>query len=110
MKATNTNESRRKQEVSRIRRPRASEGEGSEGKRGSRRARHGDVFPAGALVRESGIYEVLHDSEHRPAHEVVMIAEDLFPYCDVCQGKVRYRVIRTAPYIFSDEDFEEPSN
>ncbi len=75
---------------------------------GARRARHGDIFPAGSLVRESGIYEVLHEGEHRSAHEVVMIAEDLFPQCDGCQGRVRYRVVRTAPYIFSDEDFEEP--
>jgi hypothetical protein len=75
----------------------------------SRRLRHGDIFPAGSAVRESGIYEVLHDQDHRPSHEVVMIADNLFPACDLCDASVRYRVVRTAPYIFSDEDFEEPS-
>ena len=39
-----------------------------------------------------------------------MIADDLFPTCDVCESRVRYRVLRTAPYIFSDEDFENPGN
>lgn len=77
---------------------------------GSRRTPHGEIFIAGSPVRESGIYEVLHDANHRSAHEVVMIANDLFPACDVCDNRVRYRVLRTAPYIFSDEDFEDPEN
>jgi hypothetical protein len=75
-----------------------------------RRTPHGEIFVAGSIVHESGIYEVLHDLNHRTAHEVVMIAEDLFPACDVCENRVRYRVLRTAPYIFSDEDFEEPGS
>ena len=36
-----------------------------------------------------------------------MIANDHFPTCDSCMDRVRFRLIRTAPYIFSDEDFEE---
>lgn len=76
---------------------------------GPRRSHHGEVFVAGSIVRESGIYEVLHDGDHREIHEVVMISDDLFPTCDVCADRVRYRVVRTAPYIFSDVDFEEPA-
>jgi hypothetical protein len=76
----------------------------------SRRVPHGELFAAGSVVRESGIYEVLHDLGHRSAHEVVMIAEELFPTCDVCDDRVRYRVLRTAPYIFSDVDFEDPKD
>ena len=75
---------------------------------GPRRTGHGEIFVAGSVVRESGIYEVLHDLEHRTSHEAVMIADDRFPACEVCDERVRYRVVRTAPYIFSDEDFEEP--
>ena len=78
--------------------------------RESRRVPHGELFVAGSVVRESGIYEVLHDLGHRTAHEVVMIAEEVFPACDVCADRVRYRVLRTAPYIFSDVDFEEPKD
>ncbi|MGA2372934.1 MAG: hypothetical protein ACLPPV_12910 [Candidatus Korobacteraceae bacterium] len=58
-------------------------------------------------MRQSGIYEVMHDRAHREAHEVVMISGDRFPDCEICQEKVRFRLIRTAPYIFQDEDFEE---
>jgi hypothetical protein len=76
----------------------------------SRRTPHGEVFLAGTTVRESGIYEVLHDSSHRTPHEVVMIAKDLFPVCEVCEKRVRYRVLRSAPYIFSDADFDPPKD
>jgi hypothetical protein len=81
---------------------------GAPSDRNSRRIPHGEIFVAGSTVRESGIYEVLHDVEHRAIHEVVMISDDLFPPCDTCEYRVKYRVVRTAPYIFSDEDFEEP--
>jgi hypothetical protein len=68
---------------------------------GSRRYRSGDV------VRQSGIYEVIHDREHRETHEVVMISGTHFPDCETCKEKVRFRLVRTAPYIFRDSDFEE---
>jgi len=67
----------------------------------------GPVFSAGETVRETGIYEVIHDGAHRSAHEVVMLNGDAFPACDTCAAKVRFRLIRTAPYIFQDADFEE---
>jgi hypothetical protein len=61
----------------------------------------------GEEVPQSGIYEVVHDRAHREAHEVVMISGEHFPDCETCKDKVRFRLIRTAPYIFQDEDFEE---
>jgi hypothetical protein len=76
-------------------------------------SRHGGERPGGRryrfgeVVRQSGIYEVIHDRNHREAHEVVMISGEYFPDCDTCKEKVRFRLIRTAPYIFQDEDFEE---
>ncbi len=69
---------------------------------------NGESYPAGTSVRQSGIYEVVHHREHRPAHEVVMLAEDVFPTCDTCGEQVRFRLVRTAPYIFQDADFEDP--
>jgi hypothetical protein len=66
----------------------------------------GETFNSGDVVRHTGIYEVLHDGHHRTAHEVVMHVGDLFPACDSCDERVKFRVIRTAPYIFDDEDFE----
>jgi len=75
----------------------------------SRRAERpaGPLFAAGETVRETGIYEVLHDRNHREAHEAVMLHGDAFPFCDSCKDRVRFRLVRTAPYIFHDEDFEE---
>jgi hypothetical protein len=66
----------------------------------------GDVFNSGDVVRHTGIYEVIHDGHHRTAHEVVMHVGDFFPACDTCDDRVKFKVIRTAPYIFDDEDFE----
>ena len=64
-------------------------------------------YRAGDSVRQSGIYEVVHDRDHRETHEVVMISGEHFPDCETCKDKVRFRLVRTAPYIYQDEDFEE---
>jgi hypothetical protein len=66
----------------------------------------GETFNSGEVVRYTGIYEVIHDLHHREAHEVVMHVGDSFPTCDNCGDRVKFKVIRTAPYIFDDEDFE----
>ena len=70
---------------------------------------HGPDFRPGDTVRETGIYEVIHDRSHRAAHEVVLVGAETFPPCDSCGDRVRFRLVRTAPYIFSDEDFETGS-
>src|SRR5690349_12350581 len=85
---------------------RASNGSSKEGP-GRRPAAHGPQMRPGDPVRESGIYEVIHGREHRQAHEVVMLKGTAFPLCDSCDDNVRFRLVRTAPYIFQDGDFEE---
>ena len=82
---------------------------------GKRPPRHGKdpspvekTYRAGEMVRQSGIYEAIHEGAHRMAHEVVMIEADVFPACDTCSDQVRFRMVRTAPYIFTDADFEKP--
>ena len=81
---------------------------GSSGDPRSHRERIGDGsrFKPGDLVRETGIYEILHDGDHRTVHEAVMLANDEFPNCETCRERVRFRLVRTAPYIFHDDDFE----
>ena len=74
---------------------------------GAGRSGEGRRHGAGEVVRQSGIYEVVHDREHREVHEVVMISGERFPDCETCKAKVQFRLVRTAPYIFQDEDFEE---
>jgi hypothetical protein len=67
--------------------------------------RDGRRYRPGDTIRQSGIYEVIHDRDHREVHEAVMIGGERFPDCETCKDKVRFRLIRTAPYIFQDEDF-----
>ena len=67
----------------------------------------GPEFKPGDPVKQTGIYEVVHDSGHRNPHDAVMLANDLFPACDTCFERVRFRLVRTAPYIFEDDDFED---
>ena len=66
---------------------------------------HPHIFKAGQVVRETGIYEVLHERQHRSAHDALMYRDEEFPACDQCGNGVRFKIIRTAPYIFDDEDF-----
>jgi hypothetical protein len=77
---------------------------------GPPRSRHersnGPRFKPGDPIKETGIYEVIHEGGHRAAHEAVMLADDRFPACDTCFERVRFRLVRTAPYIFDDADFE----
>jgi hypothetical protein len=67
-----------------------------------------ETYRAGEIVTQSGIYEAIHEGTHRGPHDVVMIESDLFPPCDTCSDQVRFRLVRTAPYIFTDDDFEKP--
>jgi hypothetical protein len=86
---------------------RAKNGEAGKRPRSGPARRNGTFFKPGDTVRETGIYEVVHDRGHRTTHEAVMLAKDMFPACDTCFEKVRFRLVRTAPYIFDDLDFEE---
>lgn len=88
-------------------RPRAHQGGNIKGPGRSARGSAIKSFRPGDIVKQSGIYEVIHDSEHREAHEVVMITGAAFPNCETCDQNVRFRLVRTAPYIFQDQDFEE---
>ena len=72
-----------------------------------RRSFHTSFFLPGMTIPESGIYEVQHEGAHRETHESVLVKGDAFPACDICDMRVRFRVVRTAPYIFEDEDFVE---
>jgi hypothetical protein len=83
----------------------------SDSSRGPSRRRRGNLetklYSPTDAVRLTGIYEVIHDRGHREAHEVVMRSGDPFPACETCDLRVRFRLVRTAPYIFDDEDFEQ---
>lgn len=77
------------------------------GKSNRNRPRHTTLFLPGSPIPATGIFEVIHDNEHRKAHEAVLHGGDLFPLCDQCGDRARFRLVRTVPYIFEDEDFVE---
>lgn len=60
---------------------------------------------AGSHVPETGIYEIIHRDHHRDAHTVILVRGHQFPDCRSCGEDVRFRLLRTVPYIFHDEDF-----
>src|SRR5207248_4064813 len=49
-------------------------------------------FAPGDLVRNSGVYEVIH-SDHRPRHESTLLAGTRFPACKVCGPEVRFQLV-----------------
>jgi len=61
------------------------------------------TFAPDEEVPESGIYQVLHESGEKDS--IVFLRGSTFPACEDCGEKVRYIALRTAPYIFDDEDF-----
>lgn len=63
------------------------------------------LYQAGDPVPRTGVYEIIHHGQHRRAHEVVLISGDRFPGCDGRGKRLRFRHVKTAPYIFHDEDF-----
>jgi hypothetical protein len=62
-------------------------------------------YRPGDVITESGIYEVIHYRGHRETHDAVMVRGNQFPACEQCGASVRFKMKRTAPYIFHDEDF-----
>lgn len=64
-------------------------------------------YQAGDLVPATGVYEIIHHGQHRRSQEVVFISGDHFPGCEGCGKGVRFRHLRTVPYIFHDEDFAD---
>ena len=91
-----------------VSRPSAARQRGDGGKHRPRpRSEHRNLFAAGETIAESGIYQVIHHNAHRETHESVLVKGSSFPFCDVCEAKVRFQAVRIAPYIFDDEDFGE---
>lgn len=64
-------------------------------------------YEPGELVEQSGIYAICHTDGTR--HTVVLTRGKRFPDCDCCGPQVRYRLVRSAPYILDDPDFSPVS-
>jgi len=55
-------------------------------------------FRCGDKILESGIYRVYHRN-HRLAHEVTLLRDQLFPRCIQCEDSVYFELVRSAPDI-----------
>ncbi len=56
------------------------------------------MYQTNQEVPASGIYKV-HHQEHRLTHEVILIAGQRFPRCGRCSQKVRFEMVKAAPYL-----------
>ena len=68
-------------------------------------AKVGDVFKPGDDVPHSGIYRVVHDTNHREEHEVTCVYGKKFPPCNHCGNHPRFVLLRTAQHIDSNKHF-----
>jgi hypothetical protein len=59
----------------------------------------------GVLVPHSGVYLMHHGDEHSKAEEIILLAGKNFPQCEVCREAASFELVRTAPYVFHDDDF-----
>ncbi len=60
-------------------------------------------YGSGETVEQSGIYAICHSDGRRQT--TVLLRGSRFPECLCCGPEVRYRLLRSAPYIFEDADF-----
>jgi hypothetical protein len=62
-------------------------------------------FAPQQVVIQSGVYQVLHH-RHRFPHEATLLEGEIFPACQYCEDKVRFRLVLTAKRIELDFDFQ----
>jgi hypothetical protein len=65
----------------------------------------GDEFKPGDEVPHSGIYTVIHDTNHRSPHDVTCVYGRRFPPCRGCNHP-RFRLKYAAIHIDSHDDFK----
>jgi hypothetical protein len=66
----------------------------------------GDTFKPGDTVKQSGIYDVLHDTNHRQKHQVTCVYGEPFPPCRGCGHGVKFRLAVKAIHVKQDNDFK----
>lgn len=67
----------------------------------------GEVFKPGEKVPHSGIYDVIHDTEHHDRHQVTCIYDEPFPPCNHCGHHVRFRLAIKALHLTHHEHFKK---
>jgi hypothetical protein len=65
----------------------------------------GQTFKPGDKVEASGIYKVIHDTQHAQEHEVTCVYGKPFPPCNHCGHHVRFVLLRAAHHISTHDYF-----
>lgn len=63
------------------------------------------LYSPGESVPSSGIYKVVHDTEHTEEHEVTCVYGKRFPPCNHCGENVRFKALKIARHIETNENF-----
>ena len=66
----------------------------------------GDEFKPGDKVPTSGIYTVLHDTEHLSPHDVTCVYGETFPPCNHCGRHPRFKLKVSAKHISNHDSFK----
>lgn len=51
------------------------------------------------IVEASGIYDVVHDSNHEQKHQITCVKGERFPPCHGCSHGVRFRLSQRALHL-----------
>ncbi len=65
-----------------------------------------DEFKPGDSVPHSGIYSVVHDSNHAHEHQVTCVYGTKFPVCRDCGNHVRFVIFYSAQQIENNVHFK----
>jgi hypothetical protein len=63
------------------------------------------IYKPGMEVPTSGIYKVVHDTNHRQEHEVTAVKGEPFPPCNHCGNHPRFQLVYSAHHIKNHENF-----
>lgn len=66
----------------------------------------GEIFKPGETCRQSGIYQVTHDSQHIAYHEVTVVNGEEFPPCNHCGKHPRFVLVRPAMHLSDHPSFK----
>ena len=65
------------------------------------------TYKTGDKVPTSGIYKVVHDSNHTAEHEVTCVSDEHFPPCNGCGPHPRFKLVRAAHHVEKHEAFKK---
>jgi hypothetical protein len=66
-----------------------------------------DVYKPGDEVPQSGIYKVVHDTQHSDEHEVTCVYGEKFPPCNHCGDHPRFSLVRAAIHVRWHKHFKK---